>query len=227
LGRSWTRSRPASPTARPRRSTSFRAWPTRWIIACETGLGWTPGTFLASYRGNRAQAHELAIDASLVGPYLRQLAEAGFEGTATELLARLNDLADEKVQKLKDWPTTGRKMSGELRRLAPPLRKLGYIVELDEREPTRGRKRLLRLGTRETVQTVRTVRDVEKSLLSDESVSDGRPDGSDSRASATVQEEKPASDNFSDGADGLDGGERWSSDSVEDALAYYREKAAS
>src|SRR5262249_54050728 len=33
-----------------------------WVTACEPALGWPPGSFLAAYRGNVADANELALD---------------------------------------------------------------------------------------------------------------------------------------------------------------------
>jgi hypothetical protein len=202
----------------------------KWVHSCEPGLDWPSGAFLASYTGNRAQAHELAVEACLVGPQLRQLAEAGFEGTSTELLERVNNLADERVQKTNEWPKTGRAMSGRLRRIAPDLRTLGYVVELDHREPNSGR-RLLRMGRPNTVTTVTTVTATEKSLLSDESVRDGTSpsrDGSDGSPLATVTDENPANGPIRDGSDGSDGHEHPDSEAElidQDLLDYYREKA--
>jgi hypothetical protein len=69
-----------------------------------------------------------------------------WKATAGELLKVLNATATEEMRKEKDWPTTPRGMSGAIRRVAPGLRKLSYTVEFGERDPTKNRNRLIRLG---------------------------------------------------------------------------------
>jgi hypothetical protein len=57
-----------------------------------------------------------------------------WQGTAGELLSELeNHHADEKTKKRKEWPTSPRKLSGELRRLAPNLRREKLSVTFGER----------------------------------------------------------------------------------------------
>jgi hypothetical protein len=114
-----------------------------WATAAEPALGWQPGTFLAAYERNRGQAHELALDASIIGAPLLAIADQGFEGTATELLDRLNANADEKLVKQQEWPKSPRALSGFIKRLAPNLRALGYEVKQGHREPTAARRRLI------------------------------------------------------------------------------------
>jgi len=121
----------------------------RWAVAAEPGLGWEAGRFIAAYEGNRAQAHELAVDATVVGPALIELADGeGFQGTASELLAQLAERAGEKATKSPEWPRDGRALSGVLKRLAPDLRSLGYSIE-HYREPNASRRRLWRLAKAE------------------------------------------------------------------------------
>jgi len=116
----------------------------RWTVAAEPALGWEPGSFMAAYGGNRAQAHELAVEASVVGPALLELAGEGFEGTSSDLLAELTERVDEKAIKSREWPKNGRAMSGVMKRLAPNLRALGYEIE-QYREATAQRRRLWRI----------------------------------------------------------------------------------
>lgn len=66
--------------------------------------------------------------------------------TAAELLGALNGAATEETRKQKTWPRSPRGMSGALRRVEPDLRKLGYQVELDERDKNKERKRLYHLA---------------------------------------------------------------------------------
>jgi hypothetical protein len=119
-----------------------------WVAAAEPALWPEPGAFLRTYAGNRADAREVALEASPLVPALRALvAEALFgrwEGTATDLLRRLNDQADERTQKAEGWPKNGQALGGALRRLAPDLRATGLDVEVGKKGPrTDGRKRLV------------------------------------------------------------------------------------
>lgn len=116
----------------------------KWIVAAESTLGWEPGAFLKSYAENRNQSDELAIEASPVGPLLCLVAERGFEGTMTELLDQLTDLTDEKATRARTWPKSPRGLAAHVKRLAPNLRKRGYVVEHD-RESSSNRTRIVRL----------------------------------------------------------------------------------
>ena len=64
-----------------------------WVTAAEPALGWPPGTFLTAYSDNRAEANELTLEASPIVPALRELADDGFTGTATDLLSVLAEKA--------------------------------------------------------------------------------------------------------------------------------------
>ena len=112
----------------------------QWVTAAETALGWDDGTFLDAYSGNRAEAHEVAVETSLIGPALLKVADSGFAGTMSELLGRLEEQVGERASKAKDWPKSARGVRAELDRLAPNLRALGYRIEHD-RDTSRGRAR--------------------------------------------------------------------------------------
>ena len=102
----------------------------KWAVACE-GAYWSPGTFMATYGDAQASATEDVLEASPVGQKLCEWLEeyATFDGTATELLDRLNKhMQDEQIP--RGWPATGSLMGKQLTRLAPSLRKLGYTAEL-------------------------------------------------------------------------------------------------
>ncbi len=105
----------------------------KWAVAAEPALGCEPGAFLKAYTTNREDAHIAAIEASAVGPAIMALIEAETEwtGTATNLLAKLNDdrYADAKTCSAKAWPKTPRGISNAVRRLAPNLRRAGLAVE--------------------------------------------------------------------------------------------------
>lgn len=101
-----------------------------WSVAAEEALGLREGAFLESYLGNREAANELALESSPVGKWLVQLVDEVGEwiGTASQLLADLENLADDRTKRLKAWPATARTLSGIVKRLAPNLRHIGIEV---------------------------------------------------------------------------------------------------
>lgn len=137
--------------AEPPRMADFA----EWVVAAEPTLGWEPGGFLAAYTANRAVANELTLEVSPLATPVRQLAEIGFEGTATELLDRLGALAGEAATRRKSWPTTPQALGGELRRIAPNLRAAGVTVDFDR---DKGR-RTVRIGADTAVTAVTAVTD--------------------------------------------------------------------
>ena len=116
-----------------------------WIVAAEPALPWAPGEFLAAYSGNRGEANELTLEESPIGHSVRELAQRGFEGTAEDLLERLEGIAGEATTRRREWPKSPRALSGKLRRIAPNLRALGVEVEF-AKESGRGRRRLITLA---------------------------------------------------------------------------------
>jgi hypothetical protein len=102
-----------------------------WVTAAEPALGWESGAFLEAYNSNREQANELALDAAVIVPPLRELLAAKdghWQGTATELLHDLDAQAPERTRKAQGWPTNGRALSNALRRVAPNLRQAGIEI---------------------------------------------------------------------------------------------------
>jgi hypothetical protein len=117
-----------------------------WVSAAEPALGWPAGAFLDAYGENRTEAHELTLEASPIARPVRDVAEnGGFLGTATDLIAVLNERVNEDATKAKTWPRNGRALSGALRRIAPHLRAVGVAVEFDQRHGSS--KRAIRIGT--------------------------------------------------------------------------------
>jgi hypothetical protein len=119
----------------------------KWVVACEPALGWKAGTFLDAYQANRSSANELALESSLVSNHVVKLLQdkRKWEGTASQLLARINSLADDREKELKFWPQTPRALSGTLRRLAPNLRREHINIEFSD-TPRRGRGRLITIA---------------------------------------------------------------------------------
>jgi hypothetical protein len=103
-----------------------------WVAACETGL-WEEGIFEAAYAENRESVVETVLEANPVATAVEGfLEQAGdWEGTATDLLADLNrrDYQNSVKRDRQYWPQTPRLLSGQLRRIAPLLRKSGLTAE--------------------------------------------------------------------------------------------------
>ena len=119
------------------------------VEAAAPALGWAPGQFLDAYAANRGEVNEVALESSPLTPHIRAVAAEGFEGTATELLTLLDDLAEDQVQRLSSWPRSPRSLAGALRRLEPSLRAVG--VEIDFYRAARTGSRLVAITTVTTV----------------------------------------------------------------------------
>jgi hypothetical protein len=106
-----------------------------WAVAAESGLGLSKGAFMQAYEGNRAAAHELALDTSPaieIRELMDSRTDSVWNGKASELLKDLNPLLIKKGEDPKEkygWPQTPNKLSGDLRRIAPNLRAVGYDVD--------------------------------------------------------------------------------------------------
>jgi hypothetical protein len=118
-----------------------------WVEAGAPAFGWEPGRFLAAYLGNRRDASIAAIEGSVIGQFVEQLAETGFTGTAAECLercARLARLAGHEPGRQRGWPATPRGLAGVLRRLKPSLAEAGIVVEF-EGSTGQHQRRIIRL----------------------------------------------------------------------------------
>jgi hypothetical protein len=100
-----------------------------WAEAC-TRKFWPEETFLGAYRENVGQAVDLSIESSDVAEAVRLFMANRDEwtGTAGELLPLLTALVAEQVKKERTWPRQANGMSNKLRRVAPPLRKVGISI---------------------------------------------------------------------------------------------------
>lgn len=104
-----------------------------WVHA---GLGVEQATaFSSAYANNRATAHDVALDGSLLAGRLRAFmdGQVDWRGTAGELLKVLTESADESTRRSKTWPKSPRGLSGQLRRIAPHLRAAGINIGFDQR----------------------------------------------------------------------------------------------
>jgi hypothetical protein len=128
-----------------------------WVTAAEGALEWEPGSFLAAYSSNQADATELALEddplAEAIKAFLTEHGE--WNGTSTELMAALGRSVSDTVRKSTSWPGAPNVLSNHLKRLAPTLRQVG-IEYTQRRMPGGGRRRVKRLRwmSEETVPTV-------------------------------------------------------------------------
>ena len=99
-----------------------------WVNACEESLGMKPGEALTAYKSNRAEARNLALEASPVYELLREVARTGFSGTSSELLFLLSKLANDSTRRSQQWPKAPNVLSNTLRRMAGNLRSSGIEI---------------------------------------------------------------------------------------------------
>ncbi len=96
------------------------------MARAEPALRWQPGSFASALSANRTQAAASSVEASTVGRYLLALAEqGGFRGTASDLLAQLENQAGEDARRDRYLPKNARSLSSTLRRMLPDLVRLG------------------------------------------------------------------------------------------------------
>lgn len=119
--------RPRIRLARKPRMADFATW----IAAAEPALPWQSGQFLSAYYDNRNATNDLVLETSIIAmPIVSLVAmQSIWQGTVRELLQELETHhTDEKTRKRKEWPTSPRKLSGDLHRVAPNLRRSGIAV---------------------------------------------------------------------------------------------------
>jgi hypothetical protein len=106
-----------------------------WAVAAESGLGLSKGAFMKAYEGNRAAAHELALDTSPaieIREFMGSLTAPEWKGRPSDLLKALNSILTNKgedPQEKYGWPQTANKLGSDLRRIAPNLRAVGIDVD--------------------------------------------------------------------------------------------------
>jgi hypothetical protein len=131
----------------------------RWVSSAEEQLGWLPGTFLRAFEENNAKAAEIPLE-NPVAVLLTDKLLLPWVGTCTELLERLETIADEKTQRRRKWPRSPDQLGNELRRLAPHFRTAGLAVEFDRKGRDKKRRRvvaitsLMKVGTKWLVSPV-------------------------------------------------------------------------
>lgn len=131
---------------------SRMADPAEWFCAACPAFGWDRNDFLEAYANNRVSTHDLAIEASLIGPVLIEFMEkigGSWEGTATKLLEDLEKHAGYErdgdgpaKRKPKGWPGAPHVLTGHLRTLESDLRFVGLDIDF-QREKTKARRKVI------------------------------------------------------------------------------------
>ncbi len=116
-------------------------------------LGWRAGTFLADYYDNRRESTATQLEDSPVAEVLLRIApDLGiWTGTASELLAMLNDAVGRRMSSSSRWPKSPWFLSNEIRRIAPQLRMNGISITTERNRE----KRLFTLKSTIFAQRVR------------------------------------------------------------------------
>src|SRR5271168_913052 len=100
-----------------------------WVDACEKSLGMKPGEALSAYQSNRAETHNLALESSPLYEPVAELAREGFNGTVTELHARLSSMMSESMRRSVRWPKAPSALGNALRPMAVNLRAVGIEIQ--------------------------------------------------------------------------------------------------
>jgi len=106
-----------------------------WSAATASGLPWEDWQFINAYEANILGANAICLEADVVAGAVQALAEHAprWEGSAAELLEKLNEIAGEEATGDKHWPTVANWLTNRLRRIAPALRRSGVDVEFDDK----------------------------------------------------------------------------------------------
>ena len=102
-----------------------------------------PGEALTAYQSNRAETHNMALESSPLYEPVAELAQEGFNGTVTELYARLTSMMSESTRRSARWPKAPNALSNALRRMAVNLRAAGIEIQFSRTDV--GGRRLVSL----------------------------------------------------------------------------------
>jgi len=104
-------------------------------------LGWGDGAFLKAFTSNIERVTVSADEASPVATAIHKFMAVrdDWSGTTAELLAELRSVVSEQEARAKSWPSDPRKLSSELTRVTPVLRRLGIDVKRPDTRTNKGR----------------------------------------------------------------------------------------
>lgn len=120
-----------------------------WVCAAEPALPWAAGRFLEVYGNNRASVVADTLENSRLGAavmaWARGLADS-WQGTASELLAALEDGQSDGALSSKGWPKSPSALSRKLAMFKGFLRQAGIEVDTDHRIGASRAIRIVRLS---------------------------------------------------------------------------------
>jgi hypothetical protein len=118
-----------------------------FVTACEEAL-WDPGTFSIALQANQNTAVQDMIENDPVAEAIcrRMVGKTEWVGSASELLAQLNQLSAKHSGRRENWPTAPNALSKRLTRFATVMRKVGIEI-VRERVGHKG-TRLIRISQR-------------------------------------------------------------------------------
>lgn len=103
-----------------------------WSVAAEEAMGLEAGQWLNLYLANIDATNQGLVDDNLIIEVLHKLLSKELSvRTSQQWLQALNEIANDDLKRQKQWPNSARKLSGELRRLAPVMRATGIQIDFD------------------------------------------------------------------------------------------------
>ena len=107
----------------------------KWVSAAEPALGWTQGAFLEAYAANRDSGDRATVEGNPVGLAILKLVhdDVRWSGTMTELKTTLRIRYPLLTDDPYSFPRQENKLSAAIRRIMPPLRRMGVEISFDRR----------------------------------------------------------------------------------------------
>jgi hypothetical protein len=123
-----------------------------WLVSCESGLPFPPGTFLRAYRANQRRASADALELDDVGAALVKYAEQWLTPDAPtavrleDLLAGINEVTQRDFKDMRNWPSNAQGLAYRLSKLAGNLRERGIHIKKLKRDGDGARYEIRREG---------------------------------------------------------------------------------
>ena len=117
-----------------------------FVTAAEPALGWSDGAFMNAYSRNRDLGREIVLEADSVVQAILSWNPVDWDGTATELLAELEDHAPVSVVRSQYWPKSASMLSNKLKRHVPVLRAMGINVEWTSEGKGNSKQRIIKIN---------------------------------------------------------------------------------
>ena len=101
-----------------------------WQLPTSQGVLTGAAAFLEAYGTNQQETVDLTLEMSLLSHAVRALVDRveRWQGSYLDLLGVLQTMASTHTRNA-EWPKTPKKLSAELRRLAPALRTVGVAID--------------------------------------------------------------------------------------------------